>query len=82
MHDFIRLEVETGTTFATVALGTDDPDKKREDTAKARKALDTALRFIAEVRRRFPDDPVASGTMQALQGLKEMLIELGEPLAA
>jgi hypothetical protein len=56
------------------------PKYRHEDTAKARKGYDTALRFIAEAWQRFPDHPVCSSSMQGLEKLKERLKELGEHL--
>lgn len=78
IRDFIRIEVATSTTFATIALDSDDPGRKREDTQKARKGYDTALHFIAEAKKRFPDNPLSSETLEKLHQLKNMLIKLGE----
>ncbi len=39
----------------------------------ARKGFATALRFIAEVRERFPEHPIASSDLKGLEKLKPML---------
>jgi hypothetical protein len=76
MHDFISVEVQAGLTFAEVALS--NPKHRQEDTVKARKGYDTALRFIAKAQERFPEHPVASSSMERLEKLKQLLKQLGE----
>jgi hypothetical protein len=76
MHAFIRIEVETSLTFAEIALSR--PEHRKEDTAKAREGYETALRFIAEARVRFPNHPVSSSSLEGLQRIQQMLEQLGE----
>lgn len=76
MHDFIRNEVHVGLTFADTALSR--PEYRDEDTVKAREGYDTALRFIAKARGRFPDRPISSSSLEELEKLKQMLEQLGE----
>lgn len=80
MRDFISVEVQTSLTFATSALKAEDKVRRAQEISHARKGYDTALRFMAEARQRFPSEPVPSETIQGLQNVRRMLKELGEEL--
>jgi len=78
MHEFIATEVQTSFTFAGIANTTTDEIRKRRDAAKARVAYDSALRFIAEAREKFPKHPIASSSLDGMEKLKQLLERLGE----
>ncbi len=44
----IKTEIQTGRTFARIALGSDDPDKTARNTANARKAYDVAREWAGK----------------------------------
>ena len=73
---FLMVEADTGFTFAWLALTTtDDPDKAQRNTANAKKAYDTILRFRARVQLN-PQETAALGAK--LARLRTMLLKLGE----
>jgi hypothetical protein len=69
----IKTEVQTGQTFARIALGSDDPDKTARNTGYAQKAYDTA-RAWAERTPLSPDDAKEIG--EQLECLKAELAQL------
>ena len=74
---FLFTEIETGLTFADIALGAKphDVDKIRRNTANARTAYDTVLRF----RSRVDVDEAGAKRLEAvLAQLRAALLELGE----
>jgi len=72
---FVLTELETANAFADIALQSDDVHKTLRNRLSARKAYDTALRFM----RLLPDDD--SGRIaDKLDPLKSKLVELGVDL--
>jgi len=73
---FIRIELETGMTYASVALTSHSNEKRQRNKQNARKAHDTAQRFLGELvageRTGQPD--LIAGLIQ----LKSLLTGLGE----
>ena len=73
--EFIRAEVQTGLTFAKIALGSRHRDKIDRNRVNARKAYDTLLRFM-------PHDNASSGAWDDVRAkiaeLKSHLRQLGE----
>jgi hypothetical protein len=68
--EFLRTEIMTGLTMSKVALEADQQDKVDRNRANARKAYDTALRFLA----------TASLTNDEAQELKTKLAQLKSAL--
>lgn len=71
--EFVKTELETGITFADLALSAKYADKIERNKANARKAHDTALKFW---NRLTPQD--ASELDAILGRLRSKLRELGE----
>ena len=75
--EFLRTELRTGLTMAKIAREAQSRDKVDRNRANARKAYDTALRFIAKT-------PLTEEEADQIQGmlrrLKLALSELGEEL--
>lgn len=77
--DFILIEVESGLTFARLGLETQEKDTRQRNLNNARKAYDTAQKFLQE-------KPVEDGTVHAkiatgLDTLKDYLIQLAEKVS-
>lgn len=47
--DFLKIEISLGQTFSGIALDTKDPETRSRNQRAARKAFDTALRFLDRV---------------------------------
>lgn len=73
--EFLKTELETGITFADLALSAKHADKLARTKANARKAYDTALRFIEKLK---PED--AAELEVRLKHLVSKLRQLGEPV--
>ena len=73
--EFIRTELKTGLTFSNIALQAKDTAKISRNTANARKAYDTLLRFMD--RSMLSDEDLAELDPMLLR-LKTNLLELGE----
>lgn len=73
--DFLKTELETGITFADLALSAKYADKLERNKANARKAYDTALKFIDKLK---PED--ASDLDTLFKHLRSKLRELGESI--
>ena len=78
--DFLKVEVQTGLTFAGIALGEEPGSAQRErNRLNARKAYDTVL----GLRPRFevPQDTAGRKIDEGLQRLRSALERLGEDFA-
>ena len=77
--DFLRTELQTGLTFARVALSArpNDIDKIQRDTKNAREAYDSFLKFRERVS--LSEDEKQEITEQA-EKLKDALRKLGQSL--
>ena len=71
--EFLKTELETGITFADLALSAKHEDKLERTKANARKAYDTALRFMEKLK---PED--AAELEVRLKHLVSKLRQLGE----
>ena len=72
---FLKTELQTGITFADVALTARYADKVERNKANARKAYDTALRFLEKTR------PECASQLETLiKHLRSKLEALGESL--
>lgn len=74
--DFILVEVESGLTFAKVALDAEDEEKLNRNRKNARKAYDTACRFLQESV--IKDEELRRKALTGLAELRRDLQELGE----
>lgn len=72
---FLKTELQTGLTFAKVALESKDPNKILRNTLNARKAYDTLLHFLKEAELNNADQVKVQ---QLLRKLKSDLLELGQ----
>lgn len=75
--EFLKVDLETGLTFANLALQADDNAKKERNRRAARKAYDTIVRLIDRV---ILTDAETKFFKKNLQRLKDDLIKLGEAL--
>jgi hypothetical protein len=76
MVQFIYSELETGITFASLALDSQTDEKRQRNRQNARKAFDTARHFL---KQRAVEEIVAQPDLQErLNKLKQLLRELGE----
>ena len=73
--EFLKTELETGNTFAKVALSAKHADKLERNRANARKAYDTALKFFGTAS---VDTASAVELKRLLEDLRAKLGELGE----
>ena len=71
--EFVKTELETGITFADLALSAKYADKLERNRANARKAHDTALKFWSKLT---PED--AAELDATLKRLRSKLRDLGE----
>jgi hypothetical protein len=76
--DFLKTDLETGLTFATIAKDTSDPAKRARNRKNARKAYDVVVCHLEQVELK-PSD--ARTISQLLQKLKSDLTALGEAFA-
>lgn len=73
--EFLRAELDTGLTFATIALHAAYEGKTNRNRTNARKAYDSILHFIAQAQLTPQEtDEIKS----ALVVLRSKLLELGE----
>lgn len=75
-RDFILTEIESGLTFAKLALDARDEDKRERNIDNAHKAYDTARKFVQE--RPIEDEAVQAKIATGLDQLKEHLIRLDQ----
>ena len=74
---FLRTELETGITFAKLALSARDEGKIARNKANALKAYETALKFA----ERTSLDGDESALLDPLfEKLRSQLVELGQPV--
>jgi hypothetical protein len=73
--NFVKIELQTGITFADIALSAKYPDKVQRNRANARKAYDTALEYIDRVPL---DGEMANQLRELLEHLRDQLAQLGE----
>ena len=72
---FIRAEINTGLTFAEIALRSEDPDKRTRDTKHARKAYDAILHFMPDALLTGADQQQINA---GLDNFRDKLRRLGE----
>lgn len=72
---FLKTELQTGITFADIALSAKYPDKLKRNAANARKAYDTALKFMAKSSEK---SRFKATLDQLVERLRSKLRELGE----
>lgn len=72
---FLRTEIRTGLTTASIARNSKQRDRRERNVALARRAYDTALRFAVKI---YLPGPVAEELRTDLESLKKQLEELGE----
>jgi hypothetical protein len=78
MREFIRTELETGITFASIALDSKTEEKRQRSCQNARKAYDTAMHFWKE---HLPEESVTPPELLArLNTLRDLLLRLGETI--
>jgi hypothetical protein len=75
--EFVKTELQTGITFADLALSAKHKDRRERNTANARKAYDTALRFMDTVS---PTPEIDADLNDRLQHLRAQLEKLGETI--
>ena len=75
--DFLKNELQTGITFADLALTAKHDDRRERNKANARKAYDTALRFIDTSS---PTPEITAELKHRLEHLRAQLKELGETI--
>ena len=75
--EFLRTELRTGLTMARIALEAQSRKKVDRNRANARKAYDTALRFIAKTTLKEEEADEIRGMITRL---KLALADLGEPV--
>lgn len=73
--EFLKTELETGHTFAKLALSAKYRDKLERNKANARKAYDTALKFLGSSS---VDAASAVEINRLLEDLRAKLGDLGE----
>jgi len=78
MGEFIRIELELGTTFAFLALDSKTEERRQKCRKNARKAYDTARHFWKEHPVREPT--VQRSLLASLTTLTNLLLQLGETL--
>ena len=76
MLQFIRTELEMGTTFAHLALNNKTGERFRRNRQNARKAFDTAMRFLKAYPLR--DASAQDGLLTQVAILKDLLHQLGD----
>ncbi|HKD85066.1 MAG TPA: hypothetical protein VKB58_09985 [Terriglobales bacterium] len=78
-EDFILIEIESGITFAKLALDARDTEKLSRNRKNARRAYDTALGFLQEGA--IKDEAVKQKIFVALAALRQNLLQLGEKVS-
>jgi len=78
MREFIRAGLETGITFASLALDSRTDEKRQRTRENARKAYDTALHFWTD--RAFGKLPAPHDLLARRATLRHLLLQLGETL--
>ena len=73
--DFLKVDIETALTFASLALQTGNSEKKQRNCRAARKAYDTVVSLIDRVTL---DQNDAQFLSRNLRRLKSELVQLGE----
>lgn len=73
----MKNELQTGITFADLALTAKHDDRRERNTAQARKAYDTALRFMGTLSA---TPEVAGELKDRLEHLSAQLKKLGETI--
>ena len=75
--DFLKIELKTGLTFASIAVGEEPGSEKRiTNQANARKAYETVLRL--RNRLEIPTEAITREIQNGLDQLRSALEELGE----
>ena len=77
MLQFIRSELETGMTFASLALNSESDGKRQRNQQNARKAYDSAQHFLEEHIAR-EKTTKQTDLLEGLTQLKNLLTGLGE----
>ncbi len=78
---FLRAEVKTAMTLATIALQADgDSETKNRNQANARRAYDTIMHFRNRLNRAEVADPEMEELDSTIRLLKSALERLGESL--
>jgi hypothetical protein len=75
--DFLKNELQTGITFADLALTAKHDDRRERNKANARKAYDTALRFMDT---HSPTPEITTELKDRLKHLRDQLKKLGESI--
>ena len=75
--DFLKNELQTGITFADLALSAKHDDRRERNKANARKAYDTALRFMSTLS---PTPETTTELNDRLEHLRHQLKQLGETI--
>jgi hypothetical protein len=79
MLQFLQSELETGMTFASLALDGQTEEKRERNRQNARKAYDTAKHFLEE---RAPEEIATRPDLRdRLTTLRSLLVQLGEKFA-
>ncbi len=73
--EFLKNELQTGITFADLALTAKHDDRRERNKANARKAYDTALRFMGTL---YPTPRITEDLTDLLERLRGQLKKLGE----
>ena len=73
--NFLKNELQTGITFADLALTARHEDRRERNKANARKAYDTALRFMSTGS---PTPKITAEMEDRLEHLRAQLKKLGE----
>jgi hypothetical protein len=74
---FVNTELDTGLTFARIAVGSTTGSKKERNCVNARRAYDSALHILQQVSLSKDE---ASAIGEKIAALKSSLEELGEKL--
>jgi hypothetical protein len=72
---FLMSELETGLTFANLAMDSSDAEKIATNTRNARKAYETILRFLPETALTQTDEREIAAALSALQSELQVLGE-------
>lgn len=75
--DFLKNELQTGITFADLALSARHNDRRERNKPNARKAYDTALRFMSTDS---PTPNITAELKDRLEHLRDQLKQLGESI--
>jgi hypothetical protein len=75
--EFLKNELQTGITFADLALSAKHEDRRERNRANARKAYDTALHFMSTLS---PTSEIPAELKDRLEHLRTRLKQLGETI--